>query len=109
MRPKRRYIVFEVVGTEMGKNDVVEALHTRFDGNINLEFNKGPLKLIFYDAESKFGLLRCGHKEVDVVKTIITHSGTGNRTTPSFNVLGVAGTIKAARRKFFARSKQRVK
>ena len=43
MRPKRRYIAFEVVGMETGNNDVIKALHIRLGGNSNLEFNKGLL------------------------------------------------------------------
>jgi RNase P/RNase MRP subunit POP5 len=103
MRPKRRYIAFELVGTEMGKNDVIEALHSRFDGNSDLKYSKDLLKLVFYDSKSKFGLLRCGHKEVDAVKNIITQFGIDNKTT-SLNILGISGTIKAARLKFFAHS-----
>jgi RNase P/RNase MRP subunit POP5 len=108
MRPKRRYIAFEVVGTQIGKYNVIESLNIRFDGNSGLEF-KGLLKLVFYDPESKLGLLRCGHKEVEAVKTIISQAGFTDKK-PSFSVLGVSGTIKAARRKFLAHSsKQRVK
>ena len=103
MRPRRRYIAFEVVGAEMGKNDAIKALHIRFGVDPDLEFNKGLLKLVFYDPDSKFGLLRCGHKQADDVKAIITQVGIGDKP-PSFKVLGVSGTIKAARRNFFARS-----
>jgi len=103
MRPKRRYIAFEVVGTEMGKNDVIKALDITFGGTTVLEFNKGLLKLVFYDPGSKLGLLRCGHKQVNAVKAIITQVGIGDKK-PSFKVLGISGTIKAARRNFFARS-----
>jgi RNase P/RNase MRP subunit POP5 len=108
MRPKRRYIAFEIIGTETGKNDVIKALNITFGGNTVLEFNKGLLRLVFYDPVSKFGLLRCGHKQVDAVKTIITQVGFGD-TQPSFKVLGVSGTIKAARRKFFAHTQAKVK
>ena len=103
MRPKRRYIAFEVVGMETGNNDVIKALHIRLGGNHNLEFNKGLLKLVFYDLGSKLGLLRCGHKQVNAVKAIITQVEIGDKK-PSFKVLGLSGTIKAARRKFLANS-----
>ena len=103
MRPKRRYIAFEVVGSEIGKNDVIEALDITFGKNNVLEFNKGLLKLIFYDPGAKLGLLRCGHKQVDAIKTIVTRVEIGDKP-PSFKVLGVSGTIKAARRKFLANS-----
>jgi RNase P/RNase MRP subunit POP5 len=103
MRPKRRYIAFEVVGKEMGKNDVIKALDITFGGNTVLEFNKGLLKLVFYDPGSKLGLLRCGHKQAEAVKSIITQAGIGDKKL-SFKVLGVSGTIKAARRNFFAHS-----
>lgn len=108
MRPKRRYIAFEVVGMETGNNDVIKALHIRLGGNPNLVFNKGLLKLVFYDPGSKLGLLRCGHKQADVVKTIITRVGIVDKK-PSFKVVGLSGTIKAAKRKFFAHSQAKVK
>jgi len=99
MRPRRRYIAFEIIGAEMRRNDVVKALDLTFRGVPDLELNKVLLKLVFYEVDSKRGLLRCGHKQVDGVKAIITGKEIGDKKA-SFKVLGISGTIKAARRKF---------
>jgi len=103
MRPRRRYIAFEIIGAEMSRNDIVKALDLAFRGAPDLEFNLPLLKLVFYDASSQLGLLRCGHKQVDEVKAIIARREVGNKKV-SFEVLGVSGTIKSAKRKFFALS-----
>jgi len=103
MRPRRRYIAFEIIGAEMRRNDVVKALDLTFRGVPDLELNKVLLKLVFYEVDSKRGLLRCGHKQVDEVKAIITGKEIGNKKA-SFKVLGISGTIKAARRKFLPSS-----
>lgn len=108
MRPKRRYIAFEVVGTEMGKNAVIKTLELAFGKTTVSDFDKGLLKLVIYNPESKFGLLRCGHKEVEAIRAIITQDGIDDKIS-SFKIMGVSGTIKAARRKFLAHSQAKVK
>ena len=99
MRPRRRYIAFEIIGAKMGRNDVVKALDLTFRGAHDLELNRALLKLVFYEASSQRGLLRCGHKQVDEVKAIITGREIGEKKASS-KVLGISGTIKAAKRKF---------
>jgi RNase P/RNase MRP subunit POP5 len=103
MRPRRRYIAFEIIGAEMSRNDVIKALDLAFRGTPNLQPNQSLLKLVFYDAGSQRGLLRCGHKQVDEVRAAITGGEIGEKKA-SFKVLGVSGTIKTAKRKFFALS-----
>jgi len=99
MRPRRRYIAFEITGAKMGRNDVAKALDLTFRGTPDLGLNRALLKLVFYEAGSQRGLLRCGHKQVDEVKAIITGRKIGEKKA-SFNILGVSGTIKSAKRKF---------
>ncbi len=100
MRPRRRYIAFEIIGAKMGRNDVVKALDLAFRGAHDLELNRALLKLVFYEASSQRGLLRCGHKQVDEVKAAMAEIKKIGEKRASFAILGVSGTIKAARRKF---------
>lgn len=100
MRPRRRYIVFEISGARMGRNDAIKALKSSFRLLLNSELNRGLFKLVFYDARSQRGLLRCGHKQVNEVKTVLTGKEKICNKRVSFRVLGVSGTIKAAKRKF---------
>ena len=72
MRPRRRYLVFEISGARMGRNDAIKALKSSFRLLLNSELNRRLFKLVFYDARSQRGLLRCGHKQVNEVKTVLT-------------------------------------
>ncbi len=101
MRQRRRYIAFELVGKGASEGDIMLAislsLHTH-----NPAFDRRMLKLVFHDVSSRRGLLRCGHRQVDEFKAAmasITKIGGGEA---SFVILGVSGTIRAAKRKFLA-------
>lgn len=99
MRPRRRYIAFELVG-EANKADVshmINFLRARLQG-------AGPelLKLVFYDARSRLGLLRCAHLQASEIKASMSGVQKIGPPNVSFRVLGVSGTIRAARRKFLA-------
>ena len=99
MKLRRRYIAFETTDAKMSRNDVIKALNRSFRRLPDSEFNLALLKLVFYDANSRRGLLRCGHKQVSEVKAVITGTEKIGNKIP-FKVLGVSGTIRAAKRKF---------
>jgi len=101
---RRRYIGFENLGAKVGRNDVFKALNRSLHHLSGSEPNRKLLKLVFYDADSQQGLLRCGHKQVNEVKTAIEGEKKIGDKGISFRVLGVSGTIKAAKRKFLAPS-----
>jgi ribonuclease P/MRP protein subunit POP5 len=98
VRRKRRYIAFELT-CEASKRDISwtinQVLHVR-----KLEVGKTMLKLVLYDTDSRRGLLRCGHKQVNEVKTAMLSIKNIGGKEASFLILGVSGTIKAAERKF---------
>jgi RNase P/RNase MRP subunit POP5 len=58
------------------------------------------LKLVLYNESSRRGLLRCRHGQVDEIKASISCAGKTGTKMLSFRVLGVSGTIRAAKRKF---------
>jgi len=98
VRRKRRYIAFEFMG-EVSKREISWAinhvLHAR-----KMEVDKTMLKLVLYDTDSRRGLLRCGHKQVNEVKAAMLSIKKIGGKEASFVILGVSGTIKAAKRKF---------
>lgn len=97
--PKRRYIAFELLSAA-NKADVLRVinfLHARVQG-----VDPALLKLVFYDARSRLGLLRCGHLQVSEIKTSMSGAHTIEQKKVTFKVLGVSGTMRAARRKFLA-------
>lgn len=59
-------------------------------------------RLIFFEAPSQRGLLRCGHGLVDEVKAGMGEAGGIDGKKARFAILGVSGTIRAARRKFLS-------
>jgi len=53
-------------------------------------------RLIYFDLATSRGLVRCGHKQVDLIKKKIR--------SDRIRILGVSGTIRAAKRKFLSSS-----
>jgi len=100
MKPRRRYIAFEITDAKMSRNEAIKALNLSFRRLPDSELNRSLLKLVFYDASSRRGLLRCGHKQVSEVKAVITGTEKIGNKKINFKVLGVSGTIRAAKRKF---------
>jgi RNase P/RNase MRP subunit POP5 len=99
MRQRRRYIAFEFVGSEASKGDVMRAIgHSLYTHDPT--FDRRMLKLVFHDVSSRRGLLRCGHKQVDELKATMANIEKIGGSEASFVILGVSGTIRAAKRKF---------
>ena len=98
MRPRHRYVAFDVSG-RFSRNEVARAITNSLRSSQDLG-DTSALRMIFFEASSGRGLLRCGHKQVVQVKTaILKLKQIGDRDV-SFSVLGVSGTIRAAKRKF---------
>ncbi|HID60432.1 MAG TPA: hypothetical protein EYP46_01055 [Hadesarchaea archaeon] len=93
MRERRRYIAFEIT-KETNTSELRQVIN--FFQNRTPKSEQSVLRLMFYNERSRRGLLRCGHRQVDGVKTSMLKSGK------IFRVLGVSGTIRAAKRKFLA-------
>ena len=95
MRQRRRYVAFELGGEGVFRSEIARALDES-------SLARGLLKLIFYDGESRRGLVRCGHTQLGELKTALSKIEEIGGKKVSFNVLGVSGTIKAAKRKFLS-------
>lgn len=97
MGQKRRYVVFRVSGG--GWDDVLEYVK-------NLEQacdEKSAIKLVEFDPEAGLGVLRCGHLQLKELK-----SKRGARHKTKIAVIGVSGTLKAAKRKFMTKPQAKV-
>jgi len=99
MRKRRRYIAFESV-REASVQDVLQTINFLRASSPKME--QSMLKLVLYDENSRLGLLRCAHKQVDEIKASMSSAGENHAKMISFRVLGVSGTIRAAKRKFLA-------
>ncbi len=100
MRPKRRYIAFEVKGVRASRGKVTRAILNSLHGSDFVDV--GTARLILYDAGSGRGLLRCGHKQVEQVKAVIAKLKRVGEKEASLKVLGASGTIRVAKRKFLS-------
>ena len=91
MRPRYRYIAFEVVAGA-NKQDVyrVAAFICK-----TLGIDRTEIRIITEGTDPRVGLFRCIHSRADGIKKAMARDGSLLR------VLGVSGTIRAARRKFF--------
>lgn len=103
MRPKRRYIAFRIVGERVDKNEVAGELNSLIQRlPSSLGAAEAKPHLIFFEAPSQRGLLRCGRKLVDEVKAWMGEVGGIGGKKARFAILGVSGTIRAAKRKFLS-------
>lgn len=86
---RRRYIAFEISGGA-GKKAAERkiAVLSRKAGATSPK-----LRLVYYDASVSRGLVRCGHRQVGEIGEKIEEDG-------EIRVLGVSGTMRAAKRKF---------
>ena len=100
MRQKRRYIAFGVSGAKFSKGEVTRAIANSLRSLQDL--NTNAMRIIFFEAGSGRGLLRCEHKQVAQVKAAILKLKRIGGRNMTFSILGVSGTIRAARRKFLS-------
>jgi ribonuclease P/MRP protein subunit POP5 len=98
MRQKRRYIAFGVSGAKFSKGEVTRAITNSLRGLQDLDTN--AMRMIFFEAGSGRGLLRCERKQVAQVKAAILKLKRIGSRNVAFSILGVSGTIRAAKRKF---------
>ena len=100
MRPKYRYIAFSVSGAKFSKSEVTQTITNSLRSLQDLDTS--AVRMIFFEAGSGRGLLRCEHKQVAQVKAAILKLKRIGGGDASFSVLGVSGTIRAANRKFLS-------
>jgi len=101
MRPRHRYVAFSVSGAKFSKGEATRAITNSLRSLQDLG-DASAVRMIFFEAGSGRGLLRCEHKQVAQVKAaILKLKRIGDRGVSS-SILGVSGTIRAAKRKFLS-------
>jgi ribonuclease P/MRP protein subunit POP5 len=99
MRMRRRYIAFEIQGDErVSEEELIRGINSAVKP-MNLS-RQNSVRLIFYDTDSRRGLLRCGHLQVEEVKKVLEGTKELGGKKVKISILGVSGTIKKARKKF---------
>jgi ribonuclease P/MRP protein subunit POP5 len=105
LRFKKRYIAFEVIADkELDFQDLSNAI---WNSALNFLGEKGVaesrmwvIKNI-YKHEKKLGLIRCAHNHVEPVRAALAFVQAVNNQPVIVKVIGISGTIKAAKQKFF--------
>ena len=99
-----RYIAFELISeANVSEKDVVRALtsaNLRLYGEVGT--SEENLWLIEFDLQNKRGIVRCSHKTQQKVIAAMTAITKINEQDAVFNILGVSGTIKKTREKYFS-------
>lgn len=98
-RVRRRYLALRVVSEQpVGKRDVVDAV---WNAVLQLFGEHGAsqtnLSFIEYDSEKSWGVVRCSHRAVEMVRASIASVAEINGKPVAIHVLGVSGTLKALR------------
>ncbi|MEM2908315.1 MAG: Rpp14/Pop5 family protein [Candidatus Hadarchaeales archaeon] len=103
VKARRRYIAFQISGSRVERGKVADILSSLLQQiSLNLETPEAEPKLILFDEATQQGLLRCGHRLLAQVKDKLSRAEGMNDKGTKFIILGVSGTIKTAKRKFFS-------
>ena len=98
-----RYIAFEVLSeANFSEKDITRALISsviKLLGEVGA--SKTNIWLLEYSGNSKTGIIRCSHKAVNSVVASMTGLAKIDDKKAAFLVLGVSGTIKKLKEKYF--------
>ena len=101
---KRRYIAFQVLSKlEISGRELYNALSQEMIARMNGTTKKRPyLRVIKFDSETGFGIIRCSHTALDQVLRLIQES-MGNLEKLKLRTIGTSGSIKTLKRKFLSK------
>lgn len=99
-KTRRRYIVFHVIGDgELGYEEVSRSIWNmilKIFGELGTSLM--DLRLMEYDKQSGFGILRCTHKSVDAVHAGVSMVSSIEGKPVLIDVKRVAGSLRKARK-----------
>ena len=105
LREKKRYIVFEVISKEkVPFSDLVNSIwHSAISFLGELGASKTKLWVIknLWNEQKQKGIIRCAHTEVERIRASLTLVDKVNDVPVIIKVIGISGTIKSAKKKFF--------
>lgn len=105
LREKHRYVAYKVIAEDKFEfNDLVNSM---WHSVLNLLGELGCAKMNLwvirntFNEKDKTGLIRCDHRQVERLRAALALVQGAGETRIIIQVLGVSGTIKAAKKKFF--------
>lgn len=105
LRSKTRYLAFQVMSEDKIRyGDLTNSIwHSLLNLLGEIGTSKTEIWIVknLYEEGKQIGLIRCSHQLVEQVRTALTLIQRIGDTRVIVKVLGVSGTMKAARKKFF--------
>ena len=105
LRPKSRYIAYQVISEK--KLPFTDMMNAMWHSVLNFLGETGSSRASVWiiknawEEEKQVGLLRCNHTSVEEVRAALSLVQRVGYSPVIVRVLGISGTIKAARKKFF--------
>ena len=109
LRGRTRYLAFRVTSEE--KILLQDLINTIWHSLLNFLGERGSsranIKIIrdAYEEGKQMGILRCSHEEVENVRASLALIQRIGDTRVVFTILGISGSIKATKMKFFEEPK----
>lgn len=106
LRPTRRYIAYQIISEN--KVDYDGLLNAIWHSILNFlgEFGASEAEIWIvrnlYDDRKQSGMIRCSHKYLERIRAALSLIERVGDTRVIVKVLGVSGTIKAAKMKYFS-------
>jgi ribonuclease P/MRP protein subunit POP5 len=108
LRLKKRYIVYQVISeNKIEFSDIVNAIWNSllsFAGELNASLSRIWIMKDTWDEEKQIGIIKCAHTAVELVRASLILINRIGESRVLIRILGVSGTIKAAKRKFIQRA-----
>jgi ribonuclease P/MRP protein subunit POP5 len=109
LRSRRRYLAYKVMSEDRiifqdFSNSIWHSL-LNFLGELGAAKSEVWIVKDTYDEANQTGIIRCAHDMVEQVRTALALIERIGDTRVAVNVLGVSGSISAAKMKFFGESK----
>ncbi len=101
MRARQRYLVFEAMGAQVGKEEVAKAVFSagmRFLGENG--YSKLKAWVLDFDRERQKGIIRFAHNHKKAIKTVLLLTNEVGGKKVIIHTLGISGTIRKARQKW---------
>jgi len=109
LRGRRRYLAFHIISEE--KILLQDLINTIWHSVLNFLGESGASEASLwipkdiYEEKRQIGMIRCSHKNVEHVRAALALIQRIGDTRVVVKVLGVSGTMKAARTKFFGETR----
>jgi ribonuclease P/MRP protein subunit POP5 len=109
LRGRTRYLAFDAISEQkILLDDLINTIwHSVLNFLGEIGTSRANIKIIkdTYDDNRQMGILRCSHDDVENVRSALTLIQRIGDVRVILRVLGISGSIKAAKMKFFGESR----